>query len=409
MYFRLLIWMALILIGFPVLADTAIGYRLSANSSQANDTSIFNVTESNDGFSHRLFNELYAKLQFKGINLVATYNVNITDEHDVEKDSLLNEVYYDFSAKGLDFTIGKKVLSWGVGYGYRPLDLIQQENRRALNALNLEGVTMSSSAFYTGNTAISLLIANRTLLAERKYQDEFETGIKIYSLYDDWDLHGLVHYSETFGASLGFGFATVVGEGFELHASSIYRSRYHKYINGLIETNETLAQADPIYEKKYYDCVNAVLGFTWTFQSRISIIGEAWHDCTAHTHAEWAAMRDLTKLQQSLLSSLLPPEQSATENQIQGNQRYFSGSNLLQNSVFARLSYEGEKTVPYIDLLVTPDDGGIVISASVSHEARQNISLFTSARYFTGRSGSAFKQLSDQAIIYLGFRAEFVM
>jgi hypothetical protein len=206
------------------------------------------------------------------------------------------------------------------------------------------------------------------------------------------------------------GFSTVVGEGIEVHASSSYRSRYKKTINSLTETNEILSQADPIYEQQYADCVNALMGFTWSFQSRITIMGEAWHDCTAHTNAEWAAMRDLTKQQQSLLDSLpLLAPREVIESQIQGNQRYFSGANLLQNSVFTRLSYDGVKTDPAMDLLVTPDDGGVVISASITHEAKQNILLFSGARYFTGKSGSAFRQLTDQTIVYLGFRGEFVL
>lgn len=411
MFFRLLVWIVIITICYPALADTAVGYRLYAKSLKPNSTSIFNIEGSNDDFSHNLLNELDAKLQHKGFNLFATYVVNIADGREIEDDGVLNEVYYDFAAKGLDFTVGKKVLSWGVGYGYRPLDLIQQENRRELIFQNLEGVTLGSAAFFTGNTAISFLVANRTLISESKYQaDNYEAAIKLYSLFNDWDLHGVVHYSETFGATLGLGFATVLSEGFELHASSTYRSRYHKSINALTESNEILAQADPIYEKDFNDCINAILGFTWTFQSRITIIGEAWHNCTAYTYSEWAAMRDLTKRQQTLLANPpLPAPQDVIENQIQGNQRYFSQSNIMQNNLFARLSYDGEKTDPALDLLVTPDDGGIVLSISIEHEARQNILLFAGARYFTGSSESVFNQLSEQSIVYLGFRAEFVL
>jgi len=410
MFFRLLIWITLILICFPALADTAIGYRLFAKSSQANSTSIFNVTDENDSFSHSQLNELYAKLQVKGFNLLATYNVTFNEDRETEDDGVLNEAYYDFSASSLDFTIGKKVLSWGVGYGFRPLDLIQQENRRVLISQNLEGVLLTSAEYYTGNSAISFLITNRELISDRQSRSkDHEAAVKLYSLYNDWDLHGVGHYSEVFGASFGLGFSTIVGDELEVHASSTYRSRYHKLINVLTESNETFALTDPVYEKHYNDCINAVLGFSWTFQSGITVIGEAWHDCTAYTYSEWAAMRDLTKQQQLLLSSLPQAAQDATETQIQGNQRYFNQANILQNNLFTRLSYDGEKTDPYLDVLLTPDDGGVVLSTSIEHEIKQNILLYANARYFTGRSSSAYKQLGNRALIYLGFRAEFVL
>ncbi len=410
MFFRLLIWITLTLICFPILADTAIGYRFFQKSSQANNTSIFNVTDKNDNFSHSQLNELYANLQVKGFNLFATYNVIYTEDHKTEDDGVLNEAYYDFSVSSLDFTIGKKILSWGVGYGFRPLDLIQQENRRVLISQYLEGVPLTSAEYYTGNSAISFLIANRELISERQSRSkDYEAVVKLYSLYNDWDLHGVGHYSETFGASLGLGFSTVVGEELELHASSTYRSRYHKLINVLTESNETFALTDPVLEKQYHDCINAVLGFSWTFQSGLTVIGEAWHDCSAYTYSEWAAMRDLTKQQQLLLSSLSQTARDATGKQIEGNQRYFNQANILQNNLFTRLSYDGEKTDPYLDVLLTPDDGGVVLSTSIEHEIKQNILLFANARYFTGRRYSAYQQLGDQALIYLGFRAEFVL
>ncbi|MDX1810664.1 MAG: hypothetical protein R3240_01835 [Gammaproteobacteria bacterium] len=411
MFVRLAIALWLLLYYYTACADVIIGDQLIANTLANNRESIFNISDKPDRFSHNQFNEIYARLQHKGFNLLAVYDVDRNNKQQIDGDGSLKEAYYDFSAKDVDFTLGKKVLSWGVGYAYRPLDLIQQQNRRLLVTQNLKGVNIGSASFYTGSTAITLLITNQTILAQQDYQaDKYEEAIKIYSLLGDWDLHGVVHYSEDYGASIGAGFSTVVGEGLELHASSIYRSRYSRYINTLVETNQTLATADPIIKKKYNDCVNAVIGFTWTSHSRITIIGEAWHDGTAHTYDEWAAMRDLTRRQQQLLNiSPLPAPRENIEAQITGNQRYFSGVNLLQNNLFARLSYDGEKTDPYIDALLTPDDGGMVLTAAVEHKMRQNILMYTGIRYFTGKSGSVFRELVDQATIYYGFRAEFVL
>ena len=55
---------------------------------------------------------------------------------------IVNELYYDAEVLAQHLTIGKKVMSWDVGFGFRPLDVVQQEDaaqraRRAARSRSL--------------------------------------------------------------------------------------------------------------------------------------------------------------------------------------------------------------------------------------------------------------------------------
>ena len=53
---------------------------------------------------------------------------------------LANEAFVDFGANQNRFTVGKKILSGDVSYGFRPIDVIQREVRLQVLPLALEGV-----------------------------------------------------------------------------------------------------------------------------------------------------------------------------------------------------------------------------------------------------------------------------
>ncbi|HEX7156452.1 MAG TPA: hypothetical protein VF229_04500, partial [Burkholderiaceae bacterium] len=52
----------------------------------------------------------------------------------------LNEAYHESEWHGVHGSIGKKAMSWDVGLAFRPLDVVQQEDRRALYTFALDGI-----------------------------------------------------------------------------------------------------------------------------------------------------------------------------------------------------------------------------------------------------------------------------
>ena len=106
--------------------------------------------------------ELYLHLQ-RG---VWTFRAQATATQQVHggytnKKGAINELYADFSIGEVEGSIGKKVVSWGVGYGYRPLDVIQRETRQALRTFDLEGVPLFMLEYFTATSAVTAIVSNR--------------------------------------------------------------------------------------------------------------------------------------------------------------------------------------------------------------------------------------------------------
>jgi hypothetical protein len=75
-------------------------------------------------------------------------------------DGVVNQLFYEADFHGQHFTLGKKVMSWDVGYGFRPLDLVQQEDRRGFHPFALEGIPLLAWERFGESSAWTLVYAN---------------------------------------------------------------------------------------------------------------------------------------------------------------------------------------------------------------------------------------------------------
>ena len=74
-----------------------------------------------------------------------------------------NEAYASGStAAGWQWSAGKRVVSWDVGYGFRPNDLVQQEQRRTLVSQPLQGRPVLMAEQFGAESAWSLVAVNPT-------------------------------------------------------------------------------------------------------------------------------------------------------------------------------------------------------------------------------------------------------
>ena len=51
----------------------------------------------------------------------------------------VNELVLSHDAGAWQFAVGKKVVAWDVGYGFRPNDMVQQEERRTFASSSAPG------------------------------------------------------------------------------------------------------------------------------------------------------------------------------------------------------------------------------------------------------------------------------
>lgn len=167
-----------------------------------------------------------------------------------------NEFAIDRELAGGFLTAGKKVMGWDVGYAFRPLDVVQREDRRALTPLALEGVPMLAWERFDADSATTIVWANpgrgRAPGAAKQRSDE-AIAIRHYRQRGARDEYAVLRLSERNGIEAGASFSQVAGAGLELHASLLWQQR-------------------PKHGGK------ALAGFTWTTESKFSVVGEAWID-----------------------------------------------------------------------------------------------------------------------------------
>jgi hypothetical protein len=106
---------------------------------------------------------------------------HIAAEHrEADASAILNELNASTDLAGWYLTGGKKIVSWDVGYAFRPLDVIQQEDRRRLVATTLEGIPVLMAERFSDDAAWSVVVANPGASHEELGRDEAAVAARAY-------------------------------------------------------------------------------------------------------------------------------------------------------------------------------------------------------------------------------------
>ncbi|TGO02532.1 hypothetical protein PN36_23610 [Candidatus Thiomargarita nelsonii] len=286
--------------------------------------------------------ELEARYQKGGFNVLATGVMDTQFDNEV----ILNELYYDTVIANQEMSFGKKIMSWGVGYGYRPLDVLEQEDRRLLYSPTLEGVPLIAWDYFSeGGSAFTLAYINPLGGQDNDRLDQESLALKYYGLWDNTDIHAVARFSRQNKLETGIGFIHIINENLEWHGSALYQHRYYKRLTS----------------KPFDKGINAILGLSWTHSNGTSLLGEFWFDNAAN-----------------------------------------------QQNLLLRLSNDGDSVDTALDWLYTPQDGGWMLTASIKHERnRQKLEL--GVRTFGGSADSAFRAGLDDFVVYLSWEIAFVL
>jgi len=349
--------------------------------------------------------ELYLHLQHGmwTVKAQATATQQVNGGYTDEKGAI-NEAYADFSLGDVEGSIGKKVVSWGVGYGYRPLDVIQRETRQALRTFDLEGAPMLMLEYFTAESAVTAIVSNRFRFDGFSPQKgEYEGALKYSTLLGNSDVHFLLFQRQGEGASAGAGASTTYGDHLEWHGSLRYLSSYTMLQHKLSGQPAALPGSTDVFAtEQHHHGVLALLGASWTWGNSYSLMLEAWHDDTAWSRSQWQELLRINDSQHQKLSVGVP-EQAAYGN-VNANSRVYSQQNLLKDTLFMRLSYDGDSFDPNLSLLYTPADGGMVFTASADYNWSDHIRLFGSARVMGGKKNSAYRNAADRWQVFIGLQ-----
>ncbi|WP_341677347.1 hypothetical protein [Niveibacterium sp. SC-1] len=323
------------------------------------------------------------------------------DPGGVDRDGRLDELFWEGGQGAWHATLGKKVLAWDVGYGFRPLDVIQKELRRALIDQQLEGVPVAMLEHFGASTSTGLVVTNIGKSDIDTGRDEQALVLRSYGQWGGVDAYGLARWGLQEHASLGAAFAWVPTEALEVHASARWGQRATRLVSTWPE-GAPLVQQSPWSESVGGAFWQALAGTQWTGENKVSLLGEVWYDGTAPADSEWDAWQ--TRNADIAQFSFAPS--AARAGNLAWQAQGLSRQNLRRVSALARIAYTGGTWQPALDALCNPADGGSTVTASLGWQGDQ-LRIDAGLRGYFGPHDALLRQLPDRAIAYAAVTLPF--
>ena len=346
--------------------------------------------------------DLELQWRSNGVNLVATGRASVREGERAQYSGIVNELYWDGRAFGQHLTVGRKIMSWDVGFGFRPLDVLQRDDRRVLFASTYEGVAVIAWERFNESSAWTLAYANPGAGKGAGPRDDESLAARYYHHIENVDLYVIGRVSERLGLEAGVAAAVVAKDSLELHGSFRYQRRLDRTLIRDADEQAVLPGDAPFMLVTGHDRLTALAGATWTHANGLSVLGEWWYDPAGYSASEWRNLLALVRGREELPQRTgAPPE--AIGAALAAGTRYLEQPNLLRQNLLLRISHQRETFQRSFDVLWTPEDGGIVATLSLAYGwNRQHIS--TGLRVFGGASDAAYRALPEDTVLFCAWR-----
>lgn len=338
----------------------------------------------------------------------ATLRAARTNLDDGPNRLILDQLTYSPMIGSVRATLGKSVVSWDVGYAFRPNDLVQQEARRPLVQRTLEGRPLVMLEGFDADSAWLLAGYRKqprpedsaptappeTMLAARFYK---HMGAADTYLFGGW--------GRVSGLSLGTAFSWVASESIELHGS--YRSVQRYQTQSLSTVAAPITRTSPYANIQLGNANQALIGMTWTNEHKVSVIAEAWFDGTAPSNDFWRAWNGRSDaIRSTLLRNTSATVGGVAAGNLGGQASQLNVGVLRRTNLFVRTSWTHEQWAPTLDVLYTPVDSGLVVTAALAWQG-DRVRLEGGARFLGGARGSLYAQMPFKSLVYFGLTAFF--
>jgi len=348
-------------------------------------------------------NKLETELQVSGHGVSAVLTLQQQDPSAQSAQAWVNELYASHDGGAWQFSAGKKIVAWDVGYGFRPNDMVQQEERRTLADSTPQGRPMLLAEHFDADTAWSWVWVNPSASVQALGAAEPALAARVYQRKGAADWYGFARLGARTGASTGAALAWVASEALELHGSVNYSKRVDAQwishqVNGLVASN-------PWQQSSVDNVTQWLIGGTWTSQNQLSLLAEAWWDGSAPSDTQWSSWSQRNQLLDTL-TGLGAPAAAVAGNLAWQTQGLRAGQNLRKRNVFARLSWENGVWKPAFDVLYTPADQGRAVTASLTWQG-DRVQVQTGLRAYAGPSAALMAQLPSRQLAFLALTWTF--
>lgn len=339
------------------------------------------------------------------VSLLLTGRVSDQEASTSTTRMVANEAYIDFGSGENRFSVGKKILSGDVGYGFRPIDVLQREVRLQALPPTLEGIPSLIWERFTAEAAWSVVWANPGYRRRSDARDDGSLALRGYSRWNGADLHGIARTSSRYGTELGGAISAVPHESLELHASFLAQRRGER-LAPLVDSASIaqLLSPDQALRTLTLDSPRKWLGgLTWTTESGWSLLAELWWDGTAPTAGDWSTLARQAARRSALLGFPGVPV-AAVSGSIAASTRLFEAPTRTRRGQLARLAWTDPAASGWsgsFDLLRTPEDGGWVATAAAAWET-DRLRLDAGLRRFGGKAESSYRLMPERRVLFVG-------
>jgi hypothetical protein len=339
------------------------------------------------------------------LSLLLTETVSDQEGARPSSRSTVNELYADFGSGGIRGSAGKKVLSGDVGYGFRPIDVIQREARLQVLPPALEGVNVVSVERFDASSAWSLILANPGEGRRGDPRDDGSLAVRYFQRAGSADLHGVARFSDRFKLETGAAASAVPHESLELHGSFLYMRRGERLapLTEPASPSQLLSPDLALETKSIGSARKALAGFTWTHETGWSILGETWWDGTAPSAEDWQRLSRQAR-QRNALAALPGVPAAAVAGSLAASTRMFQQPSLSRHAALVHIAWsdpQGGRWSGGVDLLRSLDDGGYSLTAAVGWQA-DKLRLDAGVRRFGGKPDSAYRLMPERGIAFAG-------
>ncbi len=328
------------------------------------------------------------------------------DTGSVETDIKMNELYLTKSISNWEFTLGRQISSWGVGYGFRPLDVIQQYDRQTTNQRSVIGKNRIALDYYFGMSSWSLVWVDPMKSGGKDNRNMASIVSKYSTSRDNYDLHAVARYNKKNKLQLGLGGVFITTDALSLHGSILVSQAYQKQINTLAgQSRVLLSEKNPYQTVDYYRGFQALLGFSWSSFSKHNIIIEYWYDDMAYSHQEWKNLFQLAKQQQNLLDQAIFSS-SLVHGNIAWTATATQAQSLAPHNLMVLWRYDAEYWKPAINVLFSPVDKSYMTTLSTLRSTRL-FKFEAGVRAFKGSNNSIYGGLIITSHVFMTLSSEY--
>ncbi|MDG2898519.1 hypothetical protein P7M61_29275, partial [Vibrio parahaemolyticus] len=181
---------------------------------------------------------------------------------------------------------GKLRVDWGVGYGYRPLDLFKPYRQNPVGLVAEEGAGVFSLSHYDMAGEWTVIATDSSWgqqdqSALDQAAEQQGVGIRRYALVGDTEYQLIGYYDDVRRGLLGASAIAVWDESIAMHGSMLWQKQSVGY----------QVQQDDLYQPVSVEeqgcAFQALVGVNWANQAGHNVIAEYWYDSRAWSKSEW--------------------------------------------------------------------------------------------------------------------------